>query len=538
MKIKIKHKLLLLIALPTIALLIFSLNHFNDKYSELQKHKIFLIYSKIIKNSSNLLHQLQLERGLSSNYINNTEDAHLKITLKKYHKNTDNAIKIFKENMGKIDTTILSNSNKNFLYNIDRYIIYLKTARKQILKREISSKESFKYYTDFTVDLLELTQSFETHSNNNETYNDTLILKKLLLLQEFAGQERGFMAHLLNAQHISREDMYRYNTLITIQDEHYKAINKLLQNSKTKNILKNIHKKYKHSYIDKSRKAIENYEKQKNLFVKKIFNSTDYTLSKTERLKAYKSIEKNLKDVDAKKLFDVSTQKIDDLHMIEKKIMKNIDIATQKDLKDLRDSLLLQISLTLSTILSLLLGATYVARGITNSVKTLQIGVKNFFDFLNFKKETPNYIQINSNDEIYDIAQDINAAILFIEKNLEQDKNFINEATHIVMLMRDGDFTEKLYFEPNNPNLKDLKKVLDELISLITSKIKQQTESLEELNSSLENKVYHQTIELHNQVKELTIARDEAIQAEVAKDDFLANMSHEIRTPLNAILGF
>jgi signal transduction histidine kinase/CheY-like chemotaxis protein len=37
---------------------------------------------------------------------------------------------------------------------------------------------------------------------------------------------------------------------------------------------------------------------------------------------------------------------------------------------------------------------------------------------------------------------------------------------------------------------------------------------------------------------ELRRARDEALQANVAKSAFLANMSHEIRTPLNGILGF
>jgi signal transduction histidine kinase/CheY-like chemotaxis protein len=71
------------------------------------------------------------------------------------------------------------------------------------------------------------------------------------------------------------------------------------------------------------------------------------------------------------------------------------------------------------------------------------------------------------------------------------------------------------------------------------------TERLASLYGSLEQQVAQRTSELLEErnkldqtLRELAVARDQALEANRAKSSFLANMSHELRTPLNAIIGY
>ncbi|MDQ1268065.1 MAG: Histidine kinase, partial [Campylobacterota bacterium] len=397
-------------------------------------------------------------------------------------------------------------ANQEIINSVDILLKSIVYIRESIANNEMTHENSFTYFSYTNSQLLELVESIKFYSNDEMIQTRIMAFKKILLLQEISGQERALILQI-NRNSLSEINMERIDTIFETQYNLHANIKTILSSSKIDKKLEEIDAKNANNYFSEARKVVKN--------------------SKNDKF-----------SIDEELWWSVSTQRINDYHSLGIDIFSQIvsDIKTRNN--ELYNSFIYQLIITITTMFVLLFGAYLLANGIDKSLKNLDSGMDKFFNFLNFKSYAPKKIDITSKDELSTIANKINKQISSLEKQLEKDKKFINETTQIVHLMKDGIFYEKSSFEPANPYLINLKTVFNELTELISDKITEQTNSLESLNKTLEDKVAKQTAELTKQIQEITKARDNAIKAENAKDEFLANMSHEIRTPLNAILGF
>ncbi len=118
--------------------------------------------------------------------------------------------------------------------------------------------------------------------------------------------------------------------------------------------------------------------------------------------------------------------------------------------------------IVLVLILFSILSSLFIFRGTNNSLKEFQIGLLEFFKFLNSETDNTKLLY-ESKDEIGKMAIAINQNMKNIKLNIKEDRKFIHETINILSEFEKGDLTQKVNLPVKNPSLLLLKQKLDDL---------------------------------------------------------------------------
>ena len=128
------------------------------------------------------------------------------------------------------------------------------------------------------------------------------------------------------------------------------------------------------------------------------------------------------------------------------------------------------ISIT-AMIFTLILITFLISRSL-RPLDVIQEGLNTVFAYINHEtKQAPSRIGISSNDEFGAMAKVINQNIEKTTAGLEQDIIAITQSTNTVQAIENGDLTARIVENPYNPQLLELKNVLNRMLDVLQDKI-------------------------------------------------------------------
>ncbi|EJR6037667.1 methyl-accepting chemotaxis protein [Campylobacter coli] len=170
----------------------------------------------------------------------------------------------------------------------------------------------------------------------------------------------------------------------------------------------------------------------------------------------------------------------------------------------------------------------------------IQTGLTSFFDFINHKTKNVSTIEIKSNDEFGQISKTINENILATKQGLEQDAKAVKESVETVGVVESGNLTARITANPRNPQLIELKNVLNRLLDVLQTKVGSDMNAIHKIFEEYKSLDFRNKLDNANGSVEVTTNAlgDEIVKMLKQSSDFanaLANESGKLQTAVQSL---
>jgi signal transduction histidine kinase/CheY-like chemotaxis protein len=470
----IKAKLLLLVAVPSLALLLLAGNLLFVSKNKLDNTNYVTSLMELTYDGSKLVFNLQRERGLSVGYIKGKSNK-TKEVLAKQRVQTDKFLKTFKTN---------SNIDKNILNSISK----INSIRNDIDKNKIDTNKAFDFYTNIITNLLNIQNKVMIESEDKEISQLAHINTKILMAIENAGQERAVLNGIFSGKHLS-VDQFQNFSFVHIRQIENLNIYKNLTNRNDNDIFSNI--------------------KEYNDFTSIVLNS----------------LGQDIVIADEQKWWEVSTNRINELiklYTIDEKKLKELIANDQKKF----NSIFIITSASI-VLIFIIIGIWFrsITSSFISSLNDLGKGIEDFILFVIYRNRKVQEINIDTNDEIGAIANSVNKNIKLLEACFRCDERVIKEVSKAVKNAKtDIHLVQEIKCFADNVMLENMKFDFNEMIDIIKSK----TDELALYKENLENIIQDKTSELEKVNENLQLSykvlEDEKVRLSNFSE-FLSNLN-------------
>ncbi|EDO7206907.1 methyl-accepting chemotaxis protein, partial [Campylobacter coli] len=159
----------------------------------------------------------------------------------------------------------------------------------------------------------------------------------------------------------------------------------------------------------------------------------------------------------------------------------------------------------------------------------IQTGLTSFFDFINYKTKNVSTIEVKSNDEFGQISKTINENILATKQGLEQDAKAVKESVETVGVVESGNLTARITTNPRNPQLIELKNVLNRLLDVLQTKVGSDMNAIHKIFEEYKSLDFRNKLDNANGSVEVTTNAlgDEIVKMLKQSSDFANHLASE-----------
>ncbi|EAH6928367.1 methyl-accepting chemotaxis protein [Campylobacter jejuni] len=199
------------------------------------------------------------------------------------------------------------------------------------------------------------------------------------------------------------------------------------------------------------------------------------------------------------------------------------------------------ISVAIIALIAILAVVYFFIRKIIGSrIPLILKSLENFFRFLNHEKIEVQTIEIKANDELGKMGKIINENILATKRGLEQDNQAVKESVQTVSVVEGGNLTARITANPRNPQLIELKNVLNRLLDALQARVGSDMNEIQRVFNSYKSLDFTTEVKDANGAVEVTTNAlgQEIIKILKQSSDFanaLANESGKLQTAVQSL---
>ena len=381
---------------------------------------------------TNLVHETQKERGATAGFIGSKGKKFI-TKLPKQRLLTDKKLDIAILTLNNIGTQYLNAEANMYLKNALSQLKKINNIRKSVDSFSIGGAKAIGYYTNMHAIFINVIGAIAKDATTANEARDLSAWYNFIMSKEKAGVERAVMSNSFARNKFLPGMQAKFTKLVTAQDAYLVSFEKLA----SVKVLKFYKQTVSGKYIDEVNRM---------------------------RQVAFNAVDIGGFGIHYQYWFDTMTVKIDILKKIDDFLSTKLEKSIEINFEDESFSVYITEILVLIVLIFILAFSKIISDSIVRSLNTFQLGLLDFFKYLNKETQEVQMLDDSSKDEIANMAKVVNQNINNIQKGIQEDNILINSAKATMDRVAKGWYSETITATTSNVALEDFKNKVNHMI--------------------------------------------------------------------------